>query len=101
MPVYFLFIFILHTSLGVVAVAGGALVFILGAVTERLTRKRLEAANQINAHAGSFTGAAMRNASIVRSMGMVGNISTRWQAQRRDHTPANLRQPCRRLWCMP
>lgn len=79
MPVYFLFIFILHTSLGVVAVAGGALVFILGAVTERLTRKRLEAANQINAHAGSFTGAAMRNASIVRSMGMVGNISTRWR----------------------
>lgn len=79
MPIYFIFIFILHPMLGVVALAGGVIVFILGVVTERLTRKRLETASQINAHASGFTGAAMRNASIVRSMGMVGNISSRWR----------------------
>lgn len=79
MPIYFLLIFILHPMLGMVAVAGGVLVFLLGFVTERLTRKRLEAATRINAHASGFTGAAMRNASIVRSMGMVGSVSARWR----------------------
>ena len=79
MPIYLIFIFILHSSLGLVAVIGGVLVFILGLVTERVTRKRLDAATQLNVHASSFTGAAMRNASIVRSMGMVGNITSRWR----------------------
>ena len=79
MPIYLIFIFILHPSLGLVAVVGGVLVFILGLVTERLTRKRLDAATHLNIHAGNFTGAAMRNASIVRSMGMVGNITSRWR----------------------
>lgn len=79
MPLYFILIFILHPMLGMVAVAGGVLVFILGFATERLTRKRLETATQVNAHAAVFTGAASRNASIVRSMGMVGNVSTRWR----------------------
>ena len=79
MPIYLIFIFILHPSLGWVAVLGGILVFILGLTTERLTRKRLEAATQLNVHAANFTGAAMRNASIVRSMGMVGNITSRWR----------------------
>lgn len=41
MPIYFALIFILHPSLGMVAVGGGLLVLILGVLTERLTRKRL------------------------------------------------------------
>ena len=79
MPIYFILIFILHPMMGMVAVAGGILVFILGFATERLTRRRLENATRLNAHASAFTGAAARNASIVRSMGMVGNISARWR----------------------
>lgn len=79
MPIYFILIFILHPMLGMVAVVGGILVFILGFATERLTRKRLDSATRINAHASGFTGAAARNASIVRSMGMVGNVSARWR----------------------
>lgn len=78
MPLYFLLIFILHPLLGWAALMGGTLVFILGLVTERLTRKRLESATLLNSHAHGFLGAAMRNASIVRSMGMIGNVTTRW-----------------------
>ena len=78
MPIYFTLIFILHPSLGFVAMGGGLLVLILGVLTERLTRKRLEAAGHLNAHSFNLTGAAMRNASIVRSMGMIGNVTARW-----------------------
>ena len=77
MPIYFILIFFLHPLLGMVAVIGGVLVFLLGIMTERLTRARLETATRVNAHAAGFTSAAMRNAGIVRSMGMVGSVSTR------------------------
>lgn len=78
MPIYFALIFILHPDLGLVAVFGGVMVFILGLLTEKLTRKRLESATMLNAHAGNFLSATMRNASIVRSMGMIGNVAGRW-----------------------
>ncbi len=78
MPIYFALIFILHPDLGLVAVFGGVMVFILGMLTEKLTRKRLESATMLNAHAGNFLSATMRNASIVRSMGMIGNVAGRW-----------------------
>lgn len=78
MPIYFALIFILHPDLGLVAVFGGVMVFILGYLTERFTRKRLESATMLNAHAANFLGATMRNASIVRSMGMIDNVAGRW-----------------------
>lgn len=46
MPIYFTLIFVLHPALGWVAVGGGILVFILGVLTERLTRTRLENASR-------------------------------------------------------
>lgn len=78
MPIYFLLMFVLHPLLGMVGIVGGILVFILGVLTELLTRNRLDLANKMNASSSSMNATAMRNASIVRSMGMVGNISTRW-----------------------
>lgn len=78
MPIYFAIIFVLHPMLGWVAVGGGILVFIFGLATERLTRKRLDNAGTLNTHAQGFLGTALRNAGIVRCMGMIGNISARW-----------------------
>lgn len=78
MPIYFALIFILHPDLGLVAVFGGIMVFVLGFLTERFTRKRLESATMLNIHASNFLGATMRNASIVRSMGMINNVAGRW-----------------------
>lgn len=78
MPIYFILIFILHPALGMVAVGGGIAVMILGFLTERFTRKRLEAAGHLNIHSYQLTGAALRNASIVRSMGMINNLTVRW-----------------------
>lgn len=78
MPIFFLLMFLLHPYLGYVGVVGGILTFILGVLTERATRKRLEVANKMNAQAGSFTGQVMRNAGLVRALGMLGNVQERW-----------------------
>ena len=79
MPLYFLLIFILHPALGMVAVLGGIAVFIIGILTERLTRSKLDSATMLNNHSAEFMAATMRNASIVRSMGMIGNVAARWE----------------------
>ena len=79
MPLYFLLIFILHPALGVASICGGIAVFILGICTERLTRKKLESATMLNGHSMEFFGTASRNASIVRSMGMIGSVASRWE----------------------
>lgn len=79
MPIYFLLIFVLHPALATVALGGAVLVFFLGVLTERTTRKRLEVATKLNAASAEFTGAALRNASIVHAMGMVGNVTKRWR----------------------
>ena len=78
MPIYFLLIFILHPALGVAAVCGGIAVLILGICTERLTRKKLESATMLNNHSAEFFSTASRNASIVRSMGMIESVAARW-----------------------
>ncbi len=79
MPLYFLLIFTLHPALGMAATGGGIAVFILGVLTDRLTRKRLERASMLNGHSTEFFSAASRNASIVRSMGMIGAVAQRWE----------------------
>jgi len=78
MPVYFLLIFVLHPLLGCVALGGGMVVLILGLTTDRLTRTRLENATRLNAQSFAISAAAMRNAAIVRSLGMVESITRRW-----------------------
>lgn len=80
MPLYFLLIFILHPALGWASILGGVAVFILGLLTERLTRAKLESATLLNNHCNEFFGASMRNASIVRAMGMIGPVAARWEA---------------------
>jgi PrtD family type I secretion system ABC transporter len=78
-PLYFLLIFIMHPALGMVAVLGGIAVFLLGILTERLTRGKLDSATMLNGHSAEFLAASLRNASIVRSMGMIGNVAARWE----------------------
>lgn len=78
MPIFFLLIFLLHPYLGYVAIIGGIMTVMLGILTERGTRKRLDAASRVNMQASAFTGQLMRNAGLVRSMGMIGNVHERW-----------------------
>lgn len=80
MPIYFVLIFMLHPALGMVAVCGGIMVIILGVTTERVTRKRLETATNLNGYSLNFSNAAIRNAGIVRALGMTGHISRRWKS---------------------
>lgn len=77
-PLYIICMFLLHFYMGMLGLVGAILVFTLGFLTERLTRKRLEAATNMSALSTRMSTSAMRNADIIRSMGMIGNISREW-----------------------
>lgn len=70
--------FILHPMMGLVATAGGVAIIILSILQEVLTRKRINDANVINVAGRRFISASLRNAEIINSLGMTGNIVSHW-----------------------
>ncbi len=78
-PIYLIFIFLVHPVMGFVALGGAVASVVLGIAQEISTRKRLDMANNLNSASSTFTGLALRNSESVRAMGMLGGIKARWQ----------------------
>lgn len=78
-PLFLAAIYFLHPLLGMVATGGAVLLIIFALINEKITRKPLEAANMVNGFSMKFVETARRNAQLVRSMGMLGGVTQRWQ----------------------
>lgn len=78
-PLFLAVIYILHPLLGLVATGGAVLLVVLALLNEQVTRKPLETANLVNGFSMKFVESARRNAQPVRSMGMLGGVTARWQ----------------------
>lgn len=77
MPFYFLLVFLFHTWLGWLAVAGGVIILALVLVNEITSRAPTR---ELGARSGVQTRiieSARRNAEVVGAMGMLGRISER------------------------
>lgn len=77
-PIYTIVVFMLHPMFGVISIFSSVIILILGFLTDRLTRRRIEIATMISMQANNLVGSATRNAFVVQAMGMVGAVSTRW-----------------------
>jgi PrtD family type I secretion system ABC transporter len=84
-PIFILSLFLLHPLLGIVGVAGGAVLFILAILNEVLTKAKLQEANVASGRTHARTEAALRNAEVIRSMGMLDGVVALW---RRDSAEA-------------
>lgn len=71
-------IYFMHPLLGMVATGGGVLLIVLALLNEKVSRKPIEMANQVNAASMNFVAVASRNAELVSGMGMIGFLSARW-----------------------
>lgn len=78
-PIFLIFIFLVHPVMGLVAIGGAVSSIVLGIWQEKATKKRLESANNLSNMANSFTSLALRNCESVRAMGMLGGIENRWK----------------------
>jgi PrtD family type I secretion system ABC transporter len=85
-PIFLFIVFIIHPALGVLALAGAAVILLLAYLSELATRSALKEAATAHRDSEYFVGTLQNNAESARSMGMVRNLHARWQ----EHHEASL-----------
>ncbi|MGN6487672.1 MAG: type I secretion system permease/ATPase [Devosia sp.] len=81
-PIYLLMLFMLHPLLGGLALGGSLLIGVLALINELLTRRTLAEANSVATRNYAFTDMSLRNAEVVRAMGMATGLVRRWSRDR-------------------
>lgn len=76
-PIYIGVIFLLHPSLGFFALGCAIVLVILALVNERLVHRPLTESNEAAAQSYSFAEMSLRNAEVVKAMGMAGGLIRR------------------------
>ena len=78
-PLYLGLIFLLHPTLGMIATGGAVLLFLLTALSEFFTRKRLKEAAANAQLANNFADTSLRNAEAIEAMGMLPPLTEKWR----------------------
>jgi PrtD family type I secretion system ABC transporter len=77
-PLLLAIIYFLHPLLGLVATGGGVVLIVLALLNEKVSRRPIEMANQVNASSMNFMAIATRNAELVNGMGMISDLTRHW-----------------------
>ena len=77
-------LFLMSPALGWFAVAGAIAQFAIGVINERRIREPLMAANRSAISAQGYAEGVIRNAQVIESMGMLGDIHKRWMGRQQD-----------------
>lgn len=83
-PMYLIIVFAIHAWLGYLAIAGALVVTILALVNHQVTQKPLAQAMAMDASENQFIEQGYRNADTIVPLGMLGNVTDRWQALHGD-----------------
>ncbi len=78
-PIFLIVVFLLHTWLGILALSGAVILFILALGNEIASRTLLNDAEGISMRAVRRAESAVRNADVIGAMGMLPNIVGRWR----------------------
>ena len=73
-PIFLIVVFLLHTWLGILALSGAVILFILALGNEIASRTLLNDAEGISMRAVRRAESAVRNADVIGAMGMLPNI---------------------------
>lgn len=80
---FLVLIFLISPMLGWFSVAGAIVQVYLAYLNERSTQPPLTEANRAAIAAQSYAGSTLRNAQVIESMGMLGDIHRRWMDRQR------------------
>lgn len=81
-PLFILVLFLIQPILGLVALAGAAVLLVLALVNNRMTRGSAEVAAAAANRSYRFTDAIARDAGAVRAMGMEDALAVHWHVDR-------------------
>lgn len=77
-PFYFLLVFMLHWSLGVLAVLGAAALAGLAILNEKSSREAMRTSLETSAQSDAVLGGVLRNLAAADAMGMRGRLKQIW-----------------------
>jgi ATP-binding cassette subfamily C protein PrsD len=80
MPIYLALAFLLHPMLGWLATSGAIVISVLLVINELHSRRPAQATTMAAVQRGAQTNDARSNAEAILAMGMLGAISSRWEA---------------------
>jgi len=81
LPFYLAIVFLFHSLLGFVALAGALAICIMIALNEVSCRGPSEKAAQVRGHRESFVEESCRNAEVIQAMGMTNALSDLWNRE--------------------
>lgn len=87
-PVYLLFCFMLHWTLGLLTLLGGVMLFILALLNERSAKPRVEASSKASAKAYAAQETVVSQSEVVRALGMRQALITRQLRERGEAVAA-------------
>ena len=79
-PLYIVVISMMSWELGIFAFLGAVLLTVLAVINEKVTKAKLDQAQQVNAQSQLALTNHLRNAEVIESMGMLPAIRSRWYA---------------------
>ena len=88
-PFFVAFIWLLHPLLGAVALCSAIVLLLLSIANERFTRGATKAAHAAQIEAMQLADMTIRNAEVVRAMGLMPAMLARWRVLNADVTAAD------------
>jgi len=79
LPIYIAVMYLFHPLMGSVAIAAAIILIALAITNERVTRRDLQDANQLNIENSQQTQRNLRNTEAIEAMGMLPKLRQRWQ----------------------
>lgn len=77
-PLFLGLLFIIDPWIGTLTLVGGVVLLVLAVLQDRATHSALKEANAAAITSYSFTDAALRNAEVVRALGMLPTLGAAW-----------------------
>jgi len=77
-------LFLMHPLLGWFSVIGALIQVLIGVFNERRIKRPMMMASRGSTGSQMYAGSVLRNAQVIRSMGMLGNMRIRWLAKQRE-----------------
>ncbi|HEY8616146.1 type I secretion system permease/ATPase [Phenylobacterium sp.] len=81
-PIFVVISFLLHPFFGVLAIISGLIMLGLAVANDYVTRTSIQRATTAAIAAQNYATATLRNAEVMKAMGMWGGLQNRWQLRR-------------------
>jgi PrtD family type I secretion system ABC transporter len=90
-PIFLIALFLFHPAIGMTALLGTAAIVAMTLLTERMSRGAARAAMDSSAQRQVLADATLRNAEIIRALGMTDRFTARWSQANERYLHENVR----------